>query len=211
MPPDMRINFKTLLRSCIEPDRSTDPVRRNISGHFVDIDNLRSDPPDAFHLAKKYTQAAIEAHRKKNYAKRDECFGLASHYAQDIGPHHTVFEELAPGHPERIAHRDLELGVQKTQRKVIEKAKLPEQTSSVPFWDKTMPEAMRNAKNQYFQVKNEKDPEKISKIAEEALLNTYRTTIAFFEEFARMINKARTPKRIGLHSSAPKRKFEAVV
>jgi len=189
LPEAMKFDYEILKYSCIEPDFSRHDITKYIHGHFADIDNPSTEPPDAFQLAKRYSEKAIEAHKNGMYKKRDDYLGYALHFIQDmLNPVHVVFIPVPKGHPERILHKNFETLAAKMQEDTFMKTRLTEPDLSTNFFGKTLPTAMREAKNQLLQLKSG-NGENMQDIANLALQNTYRTTHIYLQNLTAHLKK----------------------
>lgn len=189
LPKAEEFNYEILKYSCVEPDLSRKNITKYVHGHFADIDNPSFEPPDALQLTKIYTQKATEAHQLGLFQKRDDYLGYALHFLQDmLNPVHVVFVPAPKGHPERIMHKHFEEVATEIQDDVLSEANLSSVSEEQSFFRKTLPTAMRTAKNQLIQLK--KSGSNARNIAKWALLNTYITTSHYLEAFVGKFNNA---------------------
>lgn len=187
----MKLDYEILKYSCVEPDFSRQNITKYIHGHFADIDNPSSNPPDALQLAKRYSEKAIDAHKNGLYKKRDDYLGYALHFIQDmLNPVHVVFVPVPKGHPERVLHKRFETLAATIQEDTFNTTRLPEIDYNNQFFEKVLPEAMRKAKNQLIKLKEGNlENEKMQNIAAQALQNTYKTTYLYLQNFAVQLRK----------------------
>lgn len=167
----------------IHPDYDRKKFTQHIHGHFANIDNLSKNPPDAYHLALKYTNKAIEAHKNGDYTKRDLYTGYATHFITDaLQPYHAIpFEYQGKTHPVRKAHRYFEIIAKRIQESVFKNAVLDDiDTQESSFFNEIFPNAMRKAKNMFSKIKG-KNYKNTVEVATEALNNTYNTMNIYFK------------------------------
>lgn len=182
LPAHAWFNTDILKYSCVEPDFSRKNITKYIHGHFADIDKPSYEPPDAFALATRYASKTIESHQKGDYGKRDDYLGYALHFIQDmLNPKHVVFESVPKDHPERIEHKKFEQVAEAIQKEVLGKTPISTQGMAMPFFEVTLPAAMRETKKLYYRIKN-KDYNDLAEIAAISLKNTYRTTNEFLKK-----------------------------
>ena len=183
MPSHAQFNDGILNYSCVEPDLSRKYVTKFIHGHFADIDNLSSDPPDAYALVQKYTDKALEAHKVQQYNKRDNYLGYALHFLQDmLNPMHVVFNLVPKEHPERIAHKHFEQIATTIENEVVENTELQQIPEFLSFFDEVLPVAMRDTKYLHNKI-NVNNHKNFLKIARQSLETTYQMTEAYLQRF----------------------------
>lgn len=188
-----KFDYALLYYSCTHPDFTKANISQFGHGHFADVDNLSTDPPDAYTLTIRYTNKVLAAHARKQYKKRDDYLGYALHFLQDmLNPYHTKYERLVKNHPKRILHRNFEKMAEGLQEVVIKNVNIDENKYADPFFDKSLLEAMRKSKNMLQEIK-EKKYLNISEMVVKALDNTHKTTDLYFQkliaEFASATNK----------------------
>lgn len=182
MRPAEEFNYEILKYSCVHPDSSRKNITRFVHGHFADIDKPSYDPPDALELTGIYSRKAGEAHRMGLYQKRDDYLGYALHFLQDmLNPVHVVFIPAEKDHPERVLHKDFEALAAALQDNVVARTNLTFTKEGEQFFEETLPNAMRTAKNQLLELKKSGSDHR--EIAREAIRNTYLTTNAYIEAF----------------------------
>ncbi len=187
LPKKIRFNEEILRYSCVEPDFSRRNITKYIHGHFADIDNPSTEPADAFCLAVRYTNKALEAHSNGLYSKRDDYLGYALHFVEDmLNPMHVVFVPVPKGHPERVLHKKFEGIAEGVMYKEIEKIEPIAKDSDLPFFEKILPDAMRRTKNLMIRIKGDENAD-LSQISAEAIKNTYETTSQYFVKFISQI------------------------
>lgn len=192
LPYSEGLNVIRLKQSCIEPDFSRKQITSYISGHFADIDNRSTDPPDAFELVKIYSNKALKANEKKNYDKRDDYLGYAIHFLQDMmNPKHVVFKDFPKGSAGRQDHIDFE-NMAEAIRTLVLKAPKPETKNQFePFFDTALPSAMRETKNLFKGLKN-KNPQNITNILISSIQNTYNMTDRYIKTMIDLFNEGKS-------------------
>lgn len=168
LPNDLKINTLILKDSCVAPDKLKEHVDRSIGyyGHIVDIDNLKSNPPDAYHLALNYTKKALEANKIKDFIQRDEFLGQALHFIQDsLCPVHNINVSLK----DRFNHMAFEENAKKMDVSIYKNIS---EDTIVSFKERFL-EAIRKAKNYDTKVKKN---EYFNNSVIQSLRNTYNVS-----------------------------------
>lgn len=189
LPASERFNYEILKYSCVEPDFSRKNITKYIHGHFADIDNPSNEPADAFCLAVRYTNKAVEAHKNGRYSKRDDYLGYALHFIEDmLNPMHVVFVKVPKGDPERVLHKKFEGIAESLMVDEISKIDAKSIGDASPFFKKTLPDAMRKTKNLMRKIKEDENPD-LPSIAAEAIKNTYETTNQYFKKLVSQLSR----------------------
>jgi len=193
LPKSEAFNYEILKYSCIQPDLERKNITKYIHGHFADVDNLSTEPPDAYSLCVLYTNKAIHAHKNGNYSKRDDYVGYALHFLQDmLDPMHVEFKPLKKEHPERIFHRFIEEIAEKRQGLIFKRLESLDIGSSGSFFAETLPKAMRKNKNLFLKIKST-GCGNATEVVDRALENTYITTDIYIKKLVASFNKTSRP------------------
>jgi hypothetical protein len=187
MPERLRFNKTILDYSCVEPDYSRKYIKSYINGHFADIDNLSTEPPDAYALAKLYTQKMLKENKNKNYEKRDMYLGYALHFIEDmLNPVHVVFKKAPKFSPIRVSHKKFEGVATTVEKNVVKNTKLEKYNYKEDFFSQTLPKAMRYTKvlSKKVSVNNSSN---YLNISERALKNTYITVNKYLHYIVKQI------------------------
>lgn len=206
IPTGNKIARDILDNSCVEPDISRKLSPSFIRGHFANIDNPDSEAPDAFHLARRYTDQALDESKKasatenpdeirQHLNRRDRKTGYSLHFVQDpLNPFHVDYHKIPKDHPERVAHTAFEQRGNDFVEDVVQKAKPSKGKPEGSFWRDVFPAAMRESKDQWDRIKSD-DYKFTDDDVEQALTRTYQVTDDYMNRMADRFGRNAKPKR----------------
>lgn len=198
------IDTEVLELGCIEPDFDRKKVVNHCHGHFADYDDLIKRPKinNAYNLAIRYTEKAIQAFNDNNPGGQALNMGRAIHFIQDmLNPYHVVFREVDKNHPERIMHKQFEKKAKDLQMKVAQNTRIDkiDKNTQEGFFKTFLPSLMKKTKQISKTLKNDSITER--RAIEKSLQNTLIATCRFLEMFpGNLTNKVVIPTSFNSYS-----------
>jgi hypothetical protein len=131
----------------------------------------------------RYLNKALDAHKRRDYKKRDVYTGYWNHFALDawcIG--HAEFVPAPKGHPIRVLHKKIETIADKRKEKIIPKTKLNPDIGENLSYEDILLAGMRQNKDLYLKMQSG-DFNKLSDLVDASLQNAYKSMSKIMKKF----------------------------